>query len=284
MSPELAPSWAEFVEGLPIFRDAIAAAVIAGFVLGFLGVFVVLRRVVFATAAISQSAGLGVALAFYAQIHGGLDVPPVVGALVTSLAATLIIVLPRTGPRLSRESILGAVFIAAGGFAVIIGDRIAQEAHDITAILFGTAVLVRPEDFTSVAIVGTLVTLVHVAFHRGFVFAAYDAESARVQHVPVRLLEGVHWVLFALAVSVATRALGVVPVFAFSVLPAMAALVFGARVERTLVLAAALGAVAGGVGYVIAYFAALPVGGAQAAVAVALFLGALALHAALFRR
>ena len=62
-----------FLDGWELFADATLTGTIAGAILGFLGVYVVLRRMVFLTAALSQVAGLGVVLAFYA--HGPLGIP-----------------------------------------------------------------------------------------------------------------------------------------------------------------------------------------------------------------
>ena len=76
-----APSFSEFMQGweLGIYREPIYCGVLAGLLLGYLGVYVVLRRMVFITTAVSQAAGLGVALAFFAQIHLALQVPEVAG-------------------------------------------------------------------------------------------------------------------------------------------------------------------------------------------------------------
>ena len=68
-------SWSAFWDGWELFRDPILCGAAAGLVLGFLGVYVVLRRMVFVSAAITHSAGLGVALAFYAQIHLAASAP-----------------------------------------------------------------------------------------------------------------------------------------------------------------------------------------------------------------
>jgi len=64
MTPEASPTLAEFLDGLEIFLDPILCGAAAGLVLGLLGVYVVLRRMVFVSAAITHSAGLGVAVAF----------------------------------------------------------------------------------------------------------------------------------------------------------------------------------------------------------------------------
>src|SRR5690606_35795146 len=122
-------------------------------VLGFLSVYVVLRRMVFVSAAVTQGAGLGVAVSFYAGIywladaHAGdgpgtwllvqlLGDPGHAAVLAALLVAWLLVLDPgRTG--LSREAVLGLVYAFTGGAAVLVGSRITQEAHDIQSILFG---------------------------------------------------------------------------------------------------------------------------------------------------
>ena len=61
-------SWHELFANLPIFKDAIITGGLAGALLGFIGVHVVLRRMVFASSAIAQAAALGVALSFWMPI------------------------------------------------------------------------------------------------------------------------------------------------------------------------------------------------------------------------
>ena len=78
-----------------------------------------------------------------------------------------------------------------------------------------------------------------------------------------------------LAVALCTRALGALPVFAFSVLPAMAALALTSRIGLVFLLATALGATSGAAGYAISFRAELPVGATQTATAAAMLVAAL---------
>ena len=144
------PTWHDFVDSWALYRDPVVCGVVAGAVLGMLGVFVVLRRAVFVTAAVSQSAALGVALAFFLGIYLGFTPPPVLCAFALALAATAVLARRSRSNRLPREAIVGLLYVGASALAVLVGDRIAQEAEDITAILFGTAVLVRPQDLLAV--------------------------------------------------------------------------------------------------------------------------------------
>lgn len=265
------PTWHDFVSNWSLYREPVLCGVTAGAVLGVLGVFVVLRRAVFVTAAVSQSAALGVALAFLLGIYLGVTPPPVLCAFILALAATGVLAWRSPSTRLPREAVVGLLYVAASALAVLVGDRIAQEAEDITAILFGTAVLVRPQDFVAVLGVSGLVVVAIVVLYRGLVFAGFDPEGARVQALPTARIELALWTLVALEVSVTTRAIGALPVFAFSVLPAMAALRASNRLSHAVVLAGLTGALSGGVGYISAFLLRFPVGAAEACVAAVLF-------------
>jgi len=257
-------SWSAFIGAWEIFRNPLLCALVAGAVLGFLGVFVVLRRMVFVSAGVTQSAGLGVALAFYLEIHLGTHLDPLLGAAALALVATLTmsVEIGRT-VKLPRESLLGLVFALSGGAAVLLGDRISQEAHDIESILFGSAVLVRGFDLVAVLVAGGLILAVHLWWLRGLVFASFDPDAARVQGLPVSLLDRTLFVSIGIMVGVSARALGSLPVFAFSVLPAAAALLLGVRLPWAFALATLLGALSGVAGYLFAFFYQFPVGGSQ---------------------
>lgn len=265
---EMVPTWADFVAGWPLFRDPVICGVMAGAALGLLGVYVVTRRMVFVTAVLSQGAGFGVALTLYLNMILDRDWEPMFGAITVSLLSTALFTLRPERLKLSREAVLAMAYVAAGGAAIVLGDRISAEAHDINSILFGSAVLVRPLDLLLVVGVGAVVILLHLLLRRALVFASYDADVARVQRVPVRGLDLLLWFLVALEVSVATRALGALPVFAFAVLPAITGLLLTQHIYRAFAVASVVGAAAGGFGYLFAFFESLPVGAAQTLVAV----------------
>jgi zinc transport system permease protein len=241
-------------------------------VLGFLSVYVVLRRMVFVSAATTHAAGLGVALAFFAEIHLGFHVNPTLGATALSLAATLLLMTDPAKLKLTRESVLGLAFAFAGGAAVLVGDRIAQEAHDIQGILFGTAVLVTEEQLSHVAIVGALILVIHLWWFRGLTFASFDRIGASVQGLPVGLLDAVVMISIGVMVGVSARALGSLPVFAFSTLSAIAVLVLDLRLGWTFLLATIAGCISGVGGYIFAFMYDFPVGGSQTVLASALVL------------
>jgi zinc transport system permease protein len=202
-----APTWADFVAAFELYRDPLVCGFVGGAVLGYLSVYVVLRRMVFVSAAVTQAAGLGIALSFYEEIHHHTHIDPLHAAAALALLATLLILLEPRGGRITREGLLGFAYAAASGAAVLVGAKISQEAHDVQAILFGTAVLVRPEDVSAVKLVGAIVLVLHVWWYRGLTFAVFDPIAARVQRLPVQLLQALVLISIGAVVGVTARAL-----------------------------------------------------------------------------
>jgi zinc transport system permease protein len=90
----------------------------------------------------------------------------------------------------------------------------------------------------------------------------------------VRLLSAFLLASIGAMAGVAARALGALPVFALATLPALAALVIGIDLRWAFLFAAVGGALAGGAGYLFAFFYEFPVGGSQAVTASAILCAA----------
>ena len=263
-----------FFAAWELFGDPTLTGALCGALLGFLGVYIDVRRMVFLSAAMSQAAGLCVAAAWYAQIAWSVPAAvasPTNGAAIFTVFAALALMGRRAGQALRSDSVLGLVYLVTAAATLAIGTRIVQEVQDIESILFGSGVAVAPGDFHLVAWMTLLLGLPHLWLHRGFAQIVLDRDSAQVRGLPVRTLDLALVLSLALAVSVSTRVLGALPVFAFTVLPAMAALRVAANLSQALVAAALVGAVSGFVGYLLAFSWKIPVGAAQTLVAAACF-------------
>jgi zinc transport system permease protein len=105
--------------------------------------------------------------------------------------------------------------------------------------------------------------VVHLWWYRGLTFASFDRIGASVQGLPVQMLDAVVMVSIGVMVGVSARALGALPVFAFSTLSAIAVLVLDMKLGWTFLLATLCGAVSGVGGYLFAFLYDFPVGGSQ---------------------
>ena len=259
--------WTDFGDLWELYRAPTLTATFAGGTLGLLGVYVVLRRMVFLAATVAQTASLGVALTFLAA-HAGMSIPPTLAS--TGLTLSVMVAVGRPRRRTSPDALLGFAYLTAFAATLVVGSRIMEDVHDIESLVYGSAVAVLPEDYESVRDASLVVLGLHVWLWRGFSEVSFDRDGAAVRGLPVRSLEAVLLVTLAVAAAVSTRVIGSLSTFAFSVLPAVAALRVAPNVPWALFLAAILGALSGAGGYLAAYMYEVSVSAAQTLLAATL--------------
>ncbi|MBI4701677.1 MAG: metal ABC transporter permease [Deltaproteobacteria bacterium] len=270
-----------------LWLEAVIASVAVAAACAVVGVYAIMRRVVFLPAALSQISGLGVMLAFLlgawfpAFGTSVLGRPELAAAVVTLGAALLLGWLPAPR-RLSREAVIGIAYLASSALVIAIGDRIPQESQDVTNILFGNAVAVERGQMVVALVVSAAVLVAHALLLRPFLLVSFDPDTAAAHGVPVHTIDAALFLTLGLAISVATKTIGALPVFAFAVLPAAAALRLLGDVRLVLPAAALGGAASAFLGYWASFVWSLPTGACT--VLTALGLLALAEIAARVRR
>jgi zinc transport system permease protein len=180
-----------------------------------------------------------------------------------TLAALWLVASDKSHKHHRRDSLLGFVFLVCASGTLVVGTRIVEEIQDIETVLFGTAVAVLPEDFHLMLGVSLAIAILHGLGWRGFTAVSFDRAGAVVRGLPVSALELVLFLSIGLALAVCTTVLGALPTFAFSVLPALAAVRIAPNVKLCLLIAAGIGAVSGFGGYVLAFLLEFPVGASQ---------------------
>ncbi|HEX9508266.1 MAG TPA: iron chelate uptake ABC transporter family permease subunit, partial [Myxococcales bacterium] len=251
-----------------LFGNSIVAALLAAVLCGYLGFFVVLRRLAFVSAALGQLAGLGVAFGFFLGSYFGLDphaptpiyLDPVVLALVmagiVSAALGYVSRIERTTP----ESVVAFAYLASTAMAILLlaSPRIVQEAHEVGDLLFGNAVAIRREHFVELAAVTLAVLASHAFLFKDLLFVSFDREMAQAVGLPVAKLDLLLHVSVGISVAVATRAIGALPVFGFLVLPAGAALLASDSVRGVLALSIGGAILAAGAGFYLSFVQSWP--------------------------
>ena len=255
----------EFINSYFLWRDPMIVGAASGAICGFLGVYVVLRRIIFVSAALTQVSSFGVALAFFLQGFSGLSslgyfIDPFTLSLIMTAIASLFFALKNNFLRISQEGVIGFGYLIAAGIVVIIGDRIAQGAHDIADILFGSAVVVDPKDVYLVPGVAILSFLIHRIFFKDFILTSFDPETAQLFKYPVRTLNTILLITIGIVVAVTTRALGALPVFGLMVLPALTALFLTESLSWVFTISLLIGVLSAVLGYFFSFVLSLPTG------------------------
>ncbi|HEY5622404.1 MAG TPA: metal ABC transporter permease [Gammaproteobacteria bacterium] len=249
-------------ETLGLFAGSVGGSLIVAIGCAVVGVFLVLRRIVFVGAALAQLSSAGMALAILLESLG-LSVifisDPLVLSFLITLAGTSFFGLRAASDELPPDAGLGVVFVVAGALAVLFLARSAQA--DIYDLFFGGDVLLIPdEQLLILAAVILPVVLVYYLFSKEFLFVSFDDQMAATLGYDIRRWNVALFATFAIVITFSIRTVGVLLAFAYLVLPALIGITVGDRLSRVFmgaVVSAIFGTLAG---FVLSVYWDLPTG------------------------
>jgi zinc transport system permease protein len=249
----------EILLGLQLNLHGVIAGLLVALICGYLGVYVVLKRIVFVGASLAQISSAGIALAFLL----GLYYPAVAKApLVVSLAVTLVGVLIYSQQTLSRkipqDAIIGIGYLIASALTLIFIVRSPKGMDDVKELLDGNIITVSTHDLVVMTILFAGVGLLHFLFYKQFLFTAFDPEMASTQNYRTRGWELLFYLLLGLTISVGIQYAGLLAVFAYLVIPAVTGLLVARRMPTAFLVACASALVSTFLGFCWAITGDLP--------------------------
>jgi ABC-type Mn2+/Zn2+ transport system permease subunit len=224
---------------------------------------------VFISAALSQISSLGVAVAFLitgllghhaGEVRSGFLSGPGLTALLFACCAAGLLARQMSEKKITRESILGIGYVLPTGLILLILDALRAEAHEIENILFGNTVFVPSGQLFVLALTTASVMLVHLLLYKEFIFISLDPETAQASGLRTGLLNQLLFLTIALTISVSIMSVGALPVFAFMVIPASAALLLTNHLKGAFLLSVGFGVSAALVGFYLSFLFSLPTG------------------------
>jgi zinc/manganese transport system permease protein len=232
-------------------QNAFIAGTMVALMAGVVGYFVVLRRLAFATEALSHAgfAGATGAVLIHQDIFLGLLV-------FTSASGAIMGLL---GDKLrGRDVAIGATLafaLALGSLFLTISTKLAGEAVNI---LFGNILAISPADVRFVLLFSALSLVAVGVMYRPLLFASVDPEIAEVRGLPVKALGVAFMVLLGFAVATAVQVVGVLLIFALLILPPAAAQQVTARPGRAIGLSTAIAVGCVWLGLVLGFYLPYP--------------------------
>jgi len=266
--PESMSFWASMF----VWRDAMIVAVLCAMVLAYLGVWVVLKEVVYVPLALSQVSSVGVVAAFLLQgalaetVQGWRGEPFTDPAITSFLFALLVAFYFAYSPKHGERAVVVA-YLLSSSLVLLLGNFVRQDLHDMQSILFGNAVLVQPIHILYTGVAALMVLVLHGLFYRRFLYTSFDPDSAGAAGLGLFRTEALLYLTFAVMISTATRALGALPAFGLMILPAMAGLRLGGTMRQAFVASMLIGGASAAIGYYLSFIGDLPTGACMVAVA-----------------
>jgi ABC-type Mn2+/Zn2+ transport system permease subunit len=258
-----------------LFRDALIGSVLVGFICPLVGVYFVLRRMIFLGVALPQLSAAGVAFSFLvyrlmAGAHQHFEMGERFLAMLGSFGFTLgglLVLAALARHRETVEARIGITYaVAAAATILFVALDPYGEAH-MVELLKGDILATTRASLTLLAAVFGGVVLVLFAFRKELLLVSFDRELAVVFGMRVGWWDSLLYLLIGVTISLGVMTAGPLVTFGFLVVPPLTARLITRRMLTFSLMAAGLGAVTAFVGFYCAYRFDLPLGPCQVAVA-----------------
>ena len=244
----------------PFIQRALAEVVLVGAAGGAIGCWVVLYGFSYAAESLAHSIFPGLVLAAIA------GVPLLLGATPAIVLAALAIALGARVAGIDREGAIAVVVTTMFGLGALLALS-PRSPPGVESLLFGDVFGATAADVATAAAFAALAALALRLLHGRLLVAGFDRGAAPALGVSPALADAALLVLLAAGIAVAVQGLGNLLVVAVFVGPAAAARQLSERMLPTMLLAAALAALAGVGGLYLSYYAGTA-GGASVALAI----------------
>lgn len=254
---------------------ALLTGILAGVACGVIGTFVVVRKITYIAGGISHTVLGGMGAALYLRAFGWDGMEPLYGAIVSALAAALIIGVVSLKAREREDTVIGAIWAVGMAAGILFVSQTPGYNTDLMSYLFGNILMVSSQDLWLLAGLDVIVVLTALIFYNQFLAVCFDNEFARLRGLNVEAYYLLLLCLTALTVVVLVTVVGIVLVIALLTLPTAIAGFFSRSLGQMMVLSAGLCMALTSAGLALSYGPDLPAGATTILLAAVAYLGIL---------
>jgi len=259
-----------------LLRDALVGSVLVGIVCPLVGVYFVLRRMIFLGVALPQLSAAGIAFSFvgYRLVVGPHEAGTLserelamVGSFAFTLGGLLVLTAFERRGRETVEARIGVTYAIAAALTILF---LALDPHgdaEMVNLLKGDILATTRASLQLIAGVLGVVVVVLFAFRKEFLLVSFDRDLAVVFGKRVGLWDGLLYLMIGATISLGVMTAGPLVTFGFLVVPPLTARLVTRRMLSFSLVAAAIGGATAFGGFYCAYRLDLPLGPAEVALA-----------------
>jgi zinc transport system permease protein len=235
-------------------QNALAAAILASIACGIIGVYVVVKKIVFISGGIAHASFGGVGLGYF------LGINPMLGVLPFSLIAALVMGIVSKKSKIPEDSAIGILWSLGMALGIIFVYLTPGYAPDLMTYLFGNILTVPRSDlylmlFLDLVILGAVYLL-----YKEFLALSFDEEFTTVQGLPTEKLYLFLLCIIALTIVVLIKVVGIILVIALLTIPASLSRKFTHNLKHMMLISIVFGTVISVAGIGLSYLLDVPSG------------------------
>lgn len=235
-------------------QNALAAAILASIACGIIGVYVVVKKIVFISGGIAHASFGGIGLGYY------LGINPMLGVLPFSLVSALIMGTVSKKSKIPEDSAIGILWSLGMALGVIFVYLTPGYAPDLMTYLFGNILTVPRFDLYLMLGVDIVIVGAVYLFYKEFLSLCFDEEFTTVQGFPTEKLYLFLLCIIALTIVVLIKVVGIILVIALLTIPATLSHRFTHNLKQMMLISIVFGTVISIAGIGLSYALDVPSG------------------------
>jgi zinc/manganese transport system permease protein len=247
--------------------EFLAAPFVASLILtgihSYLGLHVVERGVIFVDLSLAQIAALGGTIALLMPFSGGDPHSPGVywvSLLFTFMGAGIFAMVRGRQNKIPQEAIIGISYAVASAAAILAMSKSTSQAEHLKDMLVGNIIAVSWPEVTKTAILYGAVGIFHYVLRKPFLAISVHHDTPEATGLNVRFWDFLFYASFGLVVTSSVAIAGVLLVFCYLIVPAVAAMLYGETIGGRLAIGWVMGTVVSAVGVYLSLIMDLPTG------------------------
>ena len=251
------------------FVRGLVSATLVGGLCGFIGVYIVLKRMSYIGHGLSHAVFGGAVVSYVMSINF------FVGASVWGFVSVLLINMTTRRRMIGADAAIGIVTTASFAVGIALISRFRTFTRSFDAALFGNILGVTNGDLIAIVLVVVLSAVVVIVGYKFFLFATFDSEVARYYGVPTGWVDSMLALILAATIVVSIQVLGVTMIAAAIVIPPIVARLLTNSFANMMMLSAGVGAFCGMGGIYMSYYVDVSSGATVVLFSAALFMAVL---------
>ena len=229
-------------------------AIFASITAGLAGTYVVSKRMVFLSGGITHASFGGIGIGYF------LGINPVIGAAVFGILSALGVEYLSVKQRIREDSAIGILWAFGMAIGIIFIYLTPGYTPNLMSYLFGSILTVSNADIIALGAMSVILILYFGIFYRTILYISFDEVFARTYSSYVDVFKYITTSLIALTIVLNIRMAGVVLVISLLTIPPNIAMLFTKVYFKIVVWSVLAGFIGTATGYVISYYAGIPVG------------------------
>jgi zinc transport system permease protein len=235
-------------------QNALAAAILASVACGIIGVYVVVKKIVFISGGIAHASFGGVGLSYY------LGIDPIIGVIPFSLASALVMGTVSKKSKIPEDSAIGILWSLGMALGVIFVYLSEGYTSDLMYYLFGNILMVLNSDLYLMLALDIIIVGAVYLFYKEFLALCFDEEFTTVQGLPTQKLYLLLLCIIALTIVVLIKVVGIILVIALLTIPASLSRKFTHNLPRMMLISIFIGTLISITGIVLSSLLDVPSG------------------------